>query len=376
MDMVKITCQIVDSLSRVPRGDWERIFSDVPEGYEFYKTLEESRLEGFSFYYLLLSRADKIILIAPLFTADFNLDIAAEGALRKVIGCIRRLFPRFLIVRTLFCGSPFGEQGLIGIDPRERGDQSVAAALYENMDLFCRQRGIGLMMFKDFTSCDSAFLERLSGYGFFRVESFPCAAAELAFSSFEEYLNSLGRSTRKNLRRKLRDARAKGEVIVKSARQIEELIEPVYRLYLNTYSAGSTRFEKLTRDFFLSVSRNMGDRAVFFLYYVNGKLGAVNLCFIYKDILIDKFIGFDYHISDKYHLYFLSWCYNVEWCVNNSIRYYVSGQTDYQAKVRLGSGLSARWVYLRHRNKTGNMFMRMLALVLKPDNFDHAVHGK
>lgn len=374
--MVKITCQIVDSLIMVPREDWERLFTDIPEGYEFYKTLEESRLEGFRFYYLLLSRGDKIILIAPLFTADFNLDIAAEGVLKKAVCHIRRFFPRFLIVRTLFCGSPFGEQGLIGIEPSVREEAAVAEALYKNMDMFCRQRGIGFMMFKDFTAADSAFLERCAGYGFFRVESFPCAVAELAFSSFEEYLKSLGKATRKNLRRKIRDARAKGEVTVKSEEQIEGLIEEVYRLYLNTYSAGSTRFEKLTRDFFLRVSRNMGERVRFFLYYVNGKLGAVNLCFIYKDIFIDKFIGFEYDISDKYHLYFLSWCYNVEWCIKNSIRYYASGQTDYQAKVRLGSGLSARRAYLKHRNKIGNMCMKMLALVLKPDNFDHAVRGK
>ena len=48
------------------------------------------------------------------------------------------------------------------------------------------------------------------------------------------------------------------------------------------------------------------------LYYVNGKLSAFNLCFVYNDLLIDKFIGFDYEIARQYSLYFVSWCYTKE----------------------------------------------------------------
>ncbi len=55
------------------------------------------------------------MFIAPLFSADFNLDIAVEGLLVRIIKLMRKVFPRFLVLKTLFCGLPFGEYGVLGI---------------------------------------------------------------------------------------------------------------------------------------------------------------------------------------------------------------------------------------------------------------------
>ena len=77
--MEKISCQILDSVTKIPKADWDRVFGDIPEGYEFYKAIGESGLEDFSFAYLTLSCNKRLVLIAPVFIADFNLDIAVEG---------------------------------------------------------------------------------------------------------------------------------------------------------------------------------------------------------------------------------------------------------------------------------------------------------
>ncbi|MCX5696963.1 MAG: GNAT family N-acetyltransferase [Candidatus Omnitrophica bacterium] len=368
--MPKITCQIIDSVGKIPREDWDRLFGDITEGYEFYKVLEESRLEEFTFYYLILYWDQRIILIAPLFIADFNLDIAVEGRLERVISCVRRFLPRFLTTRTLFCGSPFGEQGIIGIDKSMESDFEIAGEFFKNIDMFSRQKKTPLFMFKDFTQADLEFLELFRGYGLFRVNSFPCAIAELNFGSFEEYLKSLGHSTRKGLRRKIKEASGGGGVIIKAVDRADGAIDDIYRLYLNTHHGGTTKFERLTKEFFLSVSRNMQPHTKFFLYYVDGELGAFNLVFIYKDLFIDKFIGFDYDISNRSHLYFISWCNNAEWCIKNGVRSYTSGQTDYHAKIKLGSKLSRRYAYLRHRNNIANILLKALVLILKPENYD------
>jgi hypothetical protein len=94
---------------------------------------------------------------------------------------------------------------------------------------------------------------------------------------------------------------------------------------------------------------------------------------IYKDLFIDKFIGFDYDISKKYNLYFVSWCFNVEWCLKNSIRFYQTGQTDYYPKLKLGGRLIPLYAYLRHENLLLNLILKLLALFLKPENFDEDI---
>ncbi len=368
--MEKISCQILDSVAKIPKDGWDRVFGDIPEGYEFYRAIEESRLEEFSFSYITISSNNQLVLIVPLFIADFNLDIAVDGWLKNIISIIRKFFRRFLVMRTLFCGSPFGEHGVMEIDKEMEGDGEVREELLKGLELFRKQNNASFIIFKDFPDSRSKFLDSFKEKGFFRVSSFPSAACEVKFNNFEEYLMSLGSSTRKNLRRKLKSAYKEGKIKIEAVDSVENIIDDIYKLYLQTHYDGATKFEKLTKEFFLKTSEYMRPHVKYLLYYVNNRLAAFNLCFTYENLFIDKFIGFDYDISSKLHLYFVSWCYNVEWCINNAVPAYHTGQTDYGAKIRLGSKLIPLYAYLKYKNKVGNLFFKVLALVLKPDNFD------
>lgn len=346
------------------------VFGDQPEGHQFFKTLEESRLDQFVFYYLVLYRGSKVILIAPLFVADFNLDIAVEGFLSKLIMCVRALIPRFLIVKTLFCGSPFGEYGLIGISREEVNKGVLLDELRKGIEILSKEASIPLVMFKDFLKERTALLDGLLLNGFFKVNSFPTAVLELNCNSFEEYLKGLGQATRKGLRQKLKKAYTQADIKVEVVDNVENLAADIYRLYKNAYQGGSTKFELLTPEFFIRISHNLSRQAKFFLYYVNGSLAAFNLCLLYNNLFIDKFIGFDYDISRKHSLYFVSWCVNVEWCIKNCLHFYVSGQTDYSPKLRLGAKLVPLYVYIRHKNRVVNFLLRMLSIFMKPEDFD------
>jgi len=373
--MKKITSKIVDSVTKIKKDDWDLIFGDIPEGYQFYKTLEESGLKEFTFYYMVLYQDNEVLSIAPLFITDFNLDIAAEGCIEKVIQGIRKyIFPRFLIFKTLFFGSPFGENGILGI----RESISRKVALIEIIKLaheFCREESITLILFKDFFKDDTLLLDSLLKQGFLKVKSFPSVNTELNFHSLDEYLRTLSYSTRKSLRKKLKKAYASADIKVRIAENIDDIASEVFGLYENTYHSGATKFERLTREFFIKAGRNLTPHSKFFLYYVNDKLSAFNLCLVYKDLFIDKFIGFDYDISKKYNLYFVSWCFNVEWCLKNSIRFYQTGQTDYYPKLKLGGRLIPLYAYLRHENLLLNFCLKLLALFLKPENFDEDIRG-
>ncbi|MDD4980824.1 MAG: GNAT family N-acetyltransferase [Candidatus Omnitrophica bacterium] len=375
--MLNITARIVDSVSKIKRDDWDAVFKDAPEGYPFYELLESSCLREFSFHYLILSEGDGIVFIAPLFIADFNLDIAAGKFIAGGIQLLRRIFPRLLVVKTLFCGSPFGENGVAGVRDSFEHKNELIAELVKGIEGFCQEKKIPLILFKDFLPKETLFLDALLPYRFFKVKSFPCAVTQLGcFSSFDDYLSSLGSATRKNLRREIKKAYSTAEISVKAVDCVGEIIEDIYRLYLNTYGAGMTKFEKLTPQFFLNAGKEMPGQAKFFLYYVNGRLAAFNLCFVYPDLFIDKFIGFDYDISQQVHLYYLSWCYNVEWCLKHKISSYQTGQTDYGAKLKLGAKLIPLYAYLRHNSRAINAILALLAKFLNPEKSDALLKDK
>ena len=371
--MDKITCKVYDNIDRIAQKDWDSVFGDIPESYPFYKALGNSELRGFVFYYLVIYRGDEILLIAPLFSADFNLDIAVEGMLSRFIKLIRKVFPRLLISKTLFCGSPFSEYGVLGIrqDLQDKGEIILMLAC-EIKDLALKINA-PLTIFKDFPEEITVLLDVLRRQGFSRAKSFPAVLVDINFKSFEEYLKSLGSSTRKNLNKKLKQAYSAGDIEVRIAGDIRGELAQIIRLYEFTYRQGSTKFEHLGEKFFLEVAEELPSQSRFFLYYCDGKLAAFNLCFVYKDLLIDKFIGFDYDICGKYNLYFVSWAHNIKWCIENGLRYYYPGQTDYRLKLRLGGRLIALFAYLKHRNYLFNLTLKSLIALLKPDNFDEDI---
>ncbi|MDD5595409.1 MAG: GNAT family N-acetyltransferase [Candidatus Omnitrophica bacterium] len=371
--MPEINCKILDSIDKIDQKEWDAVFGDIPESYSFYKALENSELPGFKFYYLVIELDNEIVLIAPLFLTDFNLDIAVEGWMSKVIKFIRRIFPRFLILKTLFCGTPFGEYGIIGIRQNFQKDPRLIILLSGGLDDLSAKINAPLVIFKDFLKQDTQFLGRLTKQGYSRVGSFPTVSVELNFPSFEDYLKSLGSSTRKNLNKKIKQAHSRGKIEVKIAEDAEDQVDQIVKLYENTYREGLTKFERLTKKFFQQAARDLYPHTRFFLYYVDGKLAAFNLCFVYPDLLIDKFIGFDYDISNYYNLYFVSWAYNIKWCIENRLHYYHPGQTDYEPKIRLGGRLIPLYAYLRHRKLLFNLLIKLLIPFLKPENFDEDI---
>ncbi len=368
--------KIVTSVSDIERSQWELLFGRIPESYGFYQTLETSHLEGFSFYYLLLYQDRDLILIAPLFTGDFDLGLAVEGIMKKIIQGIRKLFPRFMILKTLFCGSPFGENGVIGLSRNQSNRDSVMEELAKAMIIYCSLNQIPFIMFKDFLDAEMPLMKPLLQQNFFEVESFPSVRVELGPGGMEGYFQTLSRHARKDLRKKIKKVLSLGSIEVKVVDDVETIINDIYPLYLNTYNAGAVRFEKLTKEFFVNVGRYMSGQTKFFLYYVQGHLAAFNLCFQDQYILIDKFIGFDYELTRKYHLYFFSWYTNIEWCLKHSLRFYQVGQTDYKEKLRLGGYPLPLHVFVRHHNPMINRVLKSISKLLTPsqNNDDLKLH--
>ncbi len=368
--MPKIIYKIYDNINEIDKISWDAVFGDIPESYLFFKALENSGFPEFRFYYLVIEYDNDIVLIAPLFSADFNLDIAVEGWLSKFIKSIRKVFPRFLIIKTLFCGSPFGEHGVLGIKHSFKDNSGIIPLLLSGIKDCGARVNTPLVIFKDFLKQDTLFLDVLKQKGYSKVESFPTVALELNFSSFEGYLESLGSPACKYLNRKLRQAYSRGKIEVKVVQNVAGEIDQIFKLYENTYHKGTTKFEHLTKDFFLEIANDLSSPARFLLYYVDDKLAAFNLCFIYDNLFIDKFVGFDYEISKQFNLYFVIQAYNIKWCLSNSLCYYYCGPTNYETKLRLGGKLIPLYAYLRHKNVFLNLLIKLLAVFFKPDNFD------
>lgn len=368
MDNLKL--DIVKEVSSIPRHEWDDVFPHgIIENYGYYKTLDESNLPSFSMHYAIVRENGRAAFIAPFFTTEFSFDTTIQGPLKRVILSLQKRFPRFLKLKILFIGSPLTEEGVIGI--REGCDkEKILRFFLSGMLDFCAAGKMAVITFYNLTSADSYILDFLKRNKFAQIEAFPLARLTIKEHSLEEYIQNLGKNTRKDIRRKLRNAYSTADIRIEEHDKLDGRLDHAYELYLNNLNSGDVSFEKLTPEYFAGLPDNMPGTVKFFITLVNGKMAAFNMCFIKDDFCIDKYIGFDYDVAYKYNLYFVTWCHNIDWCIKHGIRYYQPGTCDYEPKIRLGSDLVPLYISSRLLNPVINHLTAPVMRLIEPKRFD------
>ena len=287
--------------------------------------------------------ADTLVLVAPLFLAHFDMGLAMDDAGRKRLNKAQRFWPRFLVLKSLFCGSPVSEKGLVGLHADYLGDARLLRVFSDALCALARQRGAWMVVFNDFMDPDLQALAPLRSLAWFPGDSLPTARLAINFATMDEYLGQLGYGTRKDLRRKLRKAEQAGGLEIEAVTDISHCIDQAYRLYQQVHDANELHLETLTRPFFLNFSRCMPAQTVFFLYEqrpadgTERRLVGFNFCLQHEDRLVDKYIGMDYAVSRVLNLYFVSFLYDVQWCLDHGKRVYMRSQGGYPVKPQLGA---------------------------------------
>ena len=361
---------IYSSIQAIPQEQWNFVWPYPPESYNFYLSQEKADLEGFQFSYLVIYYKEKVILIAPLFSATFNLGFALEGAGQQLILSIQKSWPRFLMIQTLFCGSPVTIKGVIGIDPGHFNNSELLAVFDRAIYDTAKKCRVKMILLKDFMDTDLRLLKPLLSVGYFLADSYPTAILEINFSSMEDYFSKLSYQTRKDLRRKIKRTKALGGLDIKVVNNIDDCIDEIHQLYLNIYNKNALHFEHLTKDFFNNFCRYMPEETRFFLYRVNNKLIGFNFCLVQQDALVDKYLGFDYSVSQQYELYYISFLNNVQWCLDNGKKSYLLSQGGYSTKRRLGARLIPLRALVRYVNPLITQIIRLFSRFLIPQKVE------
>lgn len=357
------------TIKDIPPKIWDELFGkEIIEGYGYHKTLEESGLKEFDLRYLLAKRGKDIVAIAPFFITDFSLATIVQGPAQKLILTIQKTFKRFLKIKLAFIGFPTCEEFYIGISKNENLDAILDGAL-KTLDAVCLREKAKMLIFYDLTERHSNIAEFLTKQKFAKMNSFPNTSIKITANSLEEYINGLGKSTRKDIRRKLKNSSDRVTLTTEIVEGIDNVAEIIHELYMANFTDSKVQFEILTPEFFRNISKNMAGIAKFFITRDKEKIVSFNLLLIKDEVAIDKFIGFDRKLSCEYSLYFTTFCFNMDYCIKNGIRFYQLGVTDYEPKLRLGAKLVPLTVYLKMVNPFLNIFSG-LAAQLSPVKFD------
>ena len=374
-DNARLTFSITNTIDNIPKSDWDRLFGpDCIEGWGFHKTIEQSGIKEFSFYYALVKRDGAICGIIPFFINDFSFATIIQGPLQKFIICAQKLWNRFLRAKIIFIGNPLTEKLRIGVSADDKINELMKEAI-RGLSSFAAKENVAAMLFYNLARDQSGLAAALVQNGLLGMENFPNTVLEIKAKSLEDFIQCLGSSTRKDLRRKLRRSAGLAPLKTEAIADISAIENELYKLYACNFEESDVHFETLTPTFFRSIQKNMGESARFFITRAGERIVAFNLCLVKGNMMIDKVIGMDKNVSHAYSLYYTTFCENIDWCIKNGIRYYCLGITDYHPKLRLGAKLMPLYIYVKLFNPLLKLFSGPLVRFIQPKNFDPVLKG-
>jgi len=365
--MIEITAH--PSIDAFAPDAWNRLFPHELEDHAYLHAVERADIAGFRHLYFAVRDDDRLLAAVPAFVTDYRLDTTVQGGLRRVTETLAKLFPRLLRIPMLSLGSPVTERCRVGFAPDSTPEQHTAwlDAILAHMETVAAKEKFGMLAVKDAPLDEPAWQQVCPSHGLRKLSGLPGATLVVPWHDLDGYLESLGASTRKDLRRKWRAGAA---LKIEWHTDLASIAEEVQRLYRETLAHAELSFEELTPAYFENVLRGMPGRAFCVTYSEGERLLAFNLVLRDSERLLDKFLGMDYAAMDRYNLYHVSWIENIRFCIEHGVAVYESGQGLHGEKRRLGSSLHANALWYRHRNRFIDGVFARFEKLASLDRFD------
>ncbi len=349
---------------------WAHAFADGRKDHRYYELVEDTIQPEFDFrYFVIQDESGEVRAVQPFFLLNQDMLAGTSGWLKTSADFIRRVWPRFMLLRTLMVGCAAGEGHLDGTAELPRS--VLARLLATEIAGHARDLGARLIVLKEFPAADRGVLECFLVHGYTRVPSMPMTLVSIDYANFDDYMQKvLSRKTRAKLRSKFRATERAASLSMNVVRDITPIIDDVYPFYLSVYERSSLRFEKLTKDYFCQIGRRMPDKVRFFVWRNEGKIVAFGLCMIEGDSLCAEYIGFDYEVAFKLNLYYIAIRDVMGWAIANGYKSYRSTGLNYEPKFNFRYLLDPLDLYVKHTSKSLNFLLKYILPLVEPTRYD------
>jgi hypothetical protein len=357
-----------DELVRCRR--WACAFERERKDHRYYEIVEDTIPQGFEYRYFSIKDINgDILAIQPFIVLDQDLLVAANLKVGRLTEFIRRVYPRFMRMRLLMVGCVAGEGHLDNLNVMQPHSQPqlLASAIVTH----ARKLKVSIVVLKEFPARYRDQLRCFLQCGFIRVPSLPMTKLNIDYLSFDEYMNkALNSATRTKLRKKFRTAAQAAPIEMSVVDDITPVVDDIYPLYLQVYERSKLHFEKLTKEFFCRLAREMPDKVRFFIWRQNTRIIAFTLCMIDGDAIYAEYIGLDYSVALDLHLYHYAVRDMITWSIANGYKWFRSSSLNYDPKLHLRHVLDPIDLYVRHVSGIINVILRWVLPLIEPTRYD------
>lgn len=357
-----------DEVKRHPH--WEHAFAGERKDHRYYELVEETIQPEFDYrYFVIQDEAGEVCAVQPFFLLDQDMLAGTGGWVKSTSDFVRRLWPRFMMMRTLMVGCAAGEGHLDSGSPLPR--TLHARLLADGITSHARELKARLIVLKEFPAAERAALTCFLGCGYTRVPSLPMTQVSIEYASFDDYVSkALSRNARVNLRKKFKNAQCAGGLDMTVYRDITPMIDDVYPLYYGVFERSKLRFEKLTKAYFCQIGQTMPDKVRFFVWRNGKRIVAFGLCMVEGGSFYSEYVGFDYNVAFKWNLYHVVVRDIMSWAMAQGYKSYRNTSLNYEPKLHLRNLLDPLDLYVKHTSPVLNAILRHILPIVEPTRYD------
>jgi predicted N-acyltransferase len=349
---------------------WQHAFASQHKDHRYYEIVDDTIHPEFKYlYFAFRDSRGEVCAIQPFFMLDQDILAGARPYVGRLIDAARRHWPRFMYMKTMMVGCVAGEAHLD--DGSDANGATNAKLLAGEIVKHARALGARLIVLKEFPSSYRELLSCFVRGGFTRIPSMPLTRLNIAYSSFDEYMQSaLNSATRSKLRKKFRATEYDVPIELTVSNDVTSIIDEIYPLYLNVYERSKLHFERLTQEYFCGLGKVMPDRVRFFVWRRKGKAVAFGECIVHGDTMYAEYLGLDYSVALRLHLYHYVFRDLVSWGMANGYKWFQSSGLNYDPKLHLRHRLKPVDLYVKHTSIIINTALRMAVPWLEPTRHD------
>ena len=182
------------SIDDVPKELWNQLVDGHSQVFchEFWQVVEKTGLNDFAYRYVLFSdAADNPIGVAAFYSVTTDIAIFAPKKLRQLLAKIRHVFPNFLKLQMLECGTPITLNSPPFIATDKSLESEIAKSLDQLLSQIAKKEKKLLIVIRDFEPGTEDLQISFKAFDYCIVDSLPNTYVEIEWTNPAAYVDSL-----------------------------------------------------------------------------------------------------------------------------------------------------------------------------------------
>jgi predicted N-acyltransferase len=192
--------------------------------------------------------------------------------------------------------------------------------LSNKIDKICRQHRFLFSSFLFVSEFDRLLMGSLQNMGYLRFLGTTTLYLDVKLPSFEDYLKSLKRKTRQNIRREIRKCAENGVTIEEGdLRDLSMKLSELFSALHSKYQTSKCAFDS---SFFITLSKHARNNTKVFVAEKNNKVVGFSLSVRQGNVLDVFIVGFDYEARTNTDFTYFNVCYYapIRWAIDEGIK--------------------------------------------------------